>query len=552
MCISVYYLSQYRKEALIKKNTDYIQKNTNRSKAIETFNNYNKQIAEKLNKECTSAISNSIVYNQQQIETLPNKQGIFYFNNLERLLEEYISKNILSEIKTKTTLLDNYYLSLDNNLDSFVNKHFGLIMDTINSIMKMTPETIQELKYSNQQKIKEQIKKLNTSIKDEFVTEIQTELRRIMSFDETRNAIVITETPIPGIITNEIHERLYVKFYKDLLENKIFTDFCKLRDDIKKLESELESAYRGSYDTITSKENVVTGLTEKITNKKREFAKIHQRYTLYLICLESFSNTIETKKLMTEELKKMSISTIQPANENAVDNIMSAKSRLYGKLSSTPKLLSDDENKTTIDQNDRIAEREIVSKYSSANVDYEKDLAKMNGDTRIDPVSIFSNVERSAISFLEGVRGGNSTGGDVFKPRFDNNKTVRGTFLANDDMNLSGSKSNYAKVGNSTSTLVSDGSTSKTNSVVEGFEDGTGETTATASGTTGTVNQDLLGNVGQQFYSISQNIMDNDMIKGVVGAIMKVLRLDNIQSSEQLGVLLIVVSALLFFIDLSS
>ena len=554
MCISVYYLSQYRKEALIKKNTDYIQKNTNRSKAIETFNNYNKQIAEKLNKECTSAISNSIVYNQQQIETLPNKQGIFYFNNLERLLEEYISKNILSEIKTKTTLLDNYYLSLDNNLDSFVNKHFGLIMDTINSIMKMTPETIQELKYSNQQKIKEQIKKLNTSIKDEFVTEIQTELRRIMSFDETRNAIVITETPIPGIITNEIHERLYVKFYKDLLENKTFTDFCKLRDDIKKLESELESAYRGSYDTITSKENVVTGLTEKITNKKREFAKIHQRYTLYLICLESFSNTIETKKLMTEELKKMSISTIQPANENAVDNIMSAKSRLYGKLSSTPKLLSDDENKTTIDQNDRIAEREIVSKYSSANVDYEKDLAKMNGDTRIDPVSIFSNVERSAISFLEGVRGGNSNSnqGDVFKPRFDNDKSVRGTFLANDDMNLSGSKSNYARVDNSKSTLVSDGSTSKTNSVVEGFEDGTGETTATASGTTGTVNQDLLGNVGQQFYSISQNIMDNDMIKGVVGAIMKVLRLDNIQSSEQLGVLLIVVSALLFFIDLSS
>jgi hypothetical protein len=552
MCISVYYLSQYRKEALIKKNTDYIQKNTNRSKAIETFNNYNKQIAEKLNKECTSAISNSIVYNQEKINTLPNKQGIFYFNNLERLLEEYISKNILSNIRDKKTLLDNYYLSLDNNLDSFVNKYSGLIMDIINSIMKMTPETIQELKYSNQQKIKEQIKKLNSAIKDEFVTEIQTELRRIMSFDETRNAVVITETPIPGIITNEIHERLYVKFYKDLLENKIFTDFCKLRDDIKKLESELESAYRGSYDTITSKENVVTGLTEKITNKKREFAKIHQRYTLYLICLESFSNTIETKKLMTEELKKMSISTIQPANENAVDNIMSAKSRLYGKLSSTPKLLSDDENKTTIDQNDRIAEREIVSKYSSANVDYEKDLAKMNGDTRIDPVSIFSNVERSAISFLEGVRGGNSTGGDVFKPRFDNNKTVRGTFLANDDMNLSGSKSNYAKVGNSTSTLVSDGSTSKTNSVVEGFEDGTGETTATASGTTGTVNQDLLGNVGQQFYSISQNIMDNDMIKGVVGAIMKVLRLDNIQSSEQLGVLLIVVSALLFFIDLSS
>jgi hypothetical protein len=234
MCISVYYLSQYRKEALIKKNTDFIQKNTNRSKAIETFNNYNKQIAEKLNKECSAAISNSIVYNQQQIETLPNKQGIFYFNNLERLLEEYISKNILSNIRDKKTLLDNYYLSLDNNLDSFANKYFGLIINVINDIMKMTPETIQELKYSNQQKIKEQIKKLNTTIKDEFVNEIQTELRRIMSFDETQNAVVITETPIPGIITNEIHERLYVKFYKDLLENKTFTEFCKLRDDIKK------------------------------------------------------------------------------------------------------------------------------------------------------------------------------------------------------------------------------------------------------------------------------------------------------------------------------
>lgn len=550
--ISVYFLSKYRKEALIKKNTDYITKNTNRSKAIESFNNYNKQIAEKLNKECSSDISNSIVYNQKKMETLPNKQGIFYFNNLERLLEEYISKNILTDIKNKKTLLDNYYLSLDTNLDSFVNKNFGLIMNIINEIMKMTPETIQELKYSNQQKIKEKIKKLNTNIKDEVVIEIQSEIRRIMSFDETRNALVITETPIPRIITNEIHERLYVKFYKDLLENKTFTEFCKLRNDIKKLETELESAYRGSYDTITSKENIVSGLTEKITSKKRKFAKIHQRYVLYLICLESFSNTIETKKLMKEELKKMSISTIQPANENTIDTITSAKSKLYGKLSSTPKLLNDEENDTTIDQNDRIAEREIASKYSSANMEYEKDLAKMNGDSRIDPVSIFSNVERSAISFLEGVRGGNSNSEqrETFKPKFDNDKSVLGTFLDNDDMNLSGSKSNYSRVDNSVSSFGSN-INSKSNNVVEGFEDATSTKTANIE-TTGTINEDLLGNVGQQFYSISQNIMDNDMIKGVVGAIMKVLRLDNIQSSEQLGVLLIVVSALLFFIDLSS
>ena len=268
--------------------------------------------------------------------------------------------------------------------------------------------------------------------------------------------------------------------------------------------------------------------------------------SLYLICLEAFSNTIETKNVMKEELKKMAISTIQPANENTIDNIMFAKSRLYGKLSSTPKLLNDEGNRTTIDQNDRIAEREIASKYSSANMEYEKDLVKMNGDTRIDPVSIFSNVERNAISFLEGIRGGNSNNkqGDLFKQRFDNDKAVRGTFLANNDMDLKGSKSNYARVGNSGS-IPSSVSGLKSNSVVEGFEDGT--TT-----TSGTINQDLLGNVGQQFYSISQNIMDNDMIKGVVGAIMKVLRLDNIQSSEQLGVLLIVVSALLFFIDLSS
>jgi hypothetical protein len=197
----------------------------------------------------------------------------------------------------------------------------------------------------------------------------------------------------------------------------------------------------------------------------------------------------------------------------------------------------------------------------------------MNGDTRIDPVSIFSNVERSAISFLEGVRGGNSNGGEVFKPRFDNDKAVRGTFLANDDMNLSGNKSNYARVDNSISGLKSkdnsiSGLKSKDNSisglksksksrtnntVIEGFEDGTTTTSSnTTSSNSETINQDLLGNVGQQFYSISQNIMDNDVIKSVIGSIMKVLRLDNIQSSEQLGVLLVVVSALLFFIDLSS
>lgn len=567
MLISVYYLSKYRKEALINKNTDYILKNTNRSKAIEAFNNYNKHIAEKLNKECSVAISNSIIYNKEKIETLPNKQGIFYFNNLERLLEEYISKNILTNIASKKTFLDSYYLSLDNNLDSFVNKEFDKITQIISKIMTMNSETVQELKYSNQENILEQIKNLNKSIKSNLINEIQNELRRIMSFDETRNAVVINETPIPEIITNEIHERLYVKFYKDLLENKTFTDFCKLHDEIKTLEAELEKAYRGSYDTMTSKENVVSGIIGKITEKKRVYAKIHQKYTLYLLCLEAFSNTIETKKLMNEELKKMSISTIQPANENTIDNVMITKSRLYGKLSSTPKILNDEENKTTIDENERIVENEISSRYSNVNMEYEKDLSKMNGDTRIDPVSIFSNIEKNALSFLEGIRGGNSNSiqGEEFQQRFDNDKAVRGTFLANNDMDLLGNKSNYAKVNNVFNSISN--SDSKFNSdsnfnslsnkkTIEGFVTSSSskskESNNKNESKTEKKQDDLLGNVSAQFLSISQSIMDNDLIKNIVSNIMKVLRLDNIQSSEQLGVLLIVVSTLLFFIDLSS
>lgn len=556
ICISMFFLSKYRNVIISKKNTEYIKQNTNRQKAIENFNNYNKQIAEKLNKECSIAITNSIVYNKEKISTLPDKNGIFYFNNLERLIEEYVSKNILGDIKTKKPILDNYYLSLDINLDNFCNKEFDKIKDIITKIISMKPETIQELKYNNQEKLKDTIIKINENIKNVLVSDIQFELRRIMGFDETRDSLLINETPIPKIITNEIHERLYVKIYKDILQNNIFTDFCKLRSDIMKLEAELKSSYDLSYDTISSKENIISGLTEKITSKKREYIKINQKYTLYLICLEAFSNTQETKKIMTEELKKMSISNIQPANENSIDNIMLSKSKIYGKLSSTPKLLVDTENNIIIDQNDRIAEDKLTSQYSKANTNYEKDLKNMNGDTRIDPISIFNNVEKSAISFLESIRGGNNnkTNDELFKQRFDNDKAVRGTFLANDDMNLNGNNSNYKTV-NTIKPKLDDNNNDNNNSIIEGFSNLSNKnkkTTKTTNNKSDNNTNNLLDNLGSQFLSISQNIIDNELIKNIINIVMKLLKLENIKSSEQLGVLLISVSVLLFFIDISS
>lgn len=563
ICISMYFLSSYRNKQIISQNTEHILKNTNREKAIESFNNYNKQIAEKIDKECSNILANTAKYNTDKKSVLPNKQGIFYFNNLERLIETYISNNILTDIKEKRDIIDNYYLSLDLLIDNMVKREFDNINNIITEIMKLSPELISELKYSNQQKVQSQIDNINTTVIDEFVNDIQTELRRIMSFDETRNAIVINETPIPEFIKKEIHERMYVKIYTFILENKVFADYCKLKTQINSTSAELESAYRKSYDTNSDKDSVVSELSKLLNELKRKYAITQQKYTLYLLCLNAFSTALKTKQLMQEELKKMSIGTIQPANDNVIDNMMSSKSRLYNKLSSTPKLLTTDEQ--IIDQNERIAESTIANKYSTLANNYETDLQKMNGDTRIDPISIFSNVEQSAISFLEGIRGGNTTTNqdEIFKTRFDNDTAVRGTFLANDDMDLNSNKSNYKTVAfnnynNSESyNGYGDGNRKENATTIEGFENGVDGGNAGVDGSVNDggndgENSDLLQNVSSQFLSLSKGIMDNDMIQTILQSFMRILNLDNIKSSEQLGVLLIVISVLLYFIDLSS
>jgi len=579
--ISVYILNKYKQQQLINNNNKHIIKNSNREKAIESFNNYNKQIAEKLSKQCSLALEDTNKYIDEEKKTLPNKDGLFYFANLEILIKEYVIKNILDDIKTKKELLDTFYLSLDSNLDNFVNQEFTKISSIINEYLQLKYETQNELKYTIQEKIKTQFNNIKSKINLDIINDMDIQLRRIMSFDETRG-ITINETPIPKNIKDEIYERLYFTTYNYILDNNLFPDLCNIKQELNIINNDLESAYRRSYDTMEDKRLIISSLNNKLKNKQPQFSKIQNKYTLYLLCLEEFSTSLNTKKLMKEELKKMSISQIQPANELIIDNINNIKHNIYGKISSIPKVLNIDAEQT-IDLNERDADNTIANQFSTITNNYEKELINRKGDTRIDPISIFSNVENSAIKFLEGIRGGNSNNENKFTNRFIKDNSVRGSYLNNDDLDIQDKqKSKYFTLNNITLNNNSNNQYSSNDSIIEGFNnlqnnsniqnnnildntinnknnnntinDKNNNNTTNKNITNNNINNDndLLKSVGTQFLGISESIMNNPIIQNIIKVLMNVLRLDNIKSSEQLGLLLIIISILLFFIDLSS
>jgi hypothetical protein len=580
--ISLYFLNKYKKEQTIENNINYIQNNTSRNKAIEAFNNYNKELAKKLSQQCNNILNNNNDNtNDDNDDILPiNKNGLFYFNNLEELIKSYIKNNILGDINDNKIIIDNYFLSLDVILDTFVKSYFNKI---IKIIKKITPE----LKYSIISNINDIFNNIDIYINENIINDMEEQLRELISFNETKSQL-ITETPIPTFIKKELYERFYYEIYTYQKKNKIFKNLCLARKNMTKLKNELNSAYRQSYDTNIQKDKIVKTLTSKIEDEKNIFNKLYTKYEIYLMILKHFSTDINNKKLLKKEIDKITTSNIQPSNETILDNINSTKKKIKSKLSSTPQMLNN--NDITYDKNDIKVENILSQQYSKNATQYENELLNRNGDMKLDPVKIFSDVEQGAINFLQNIN--NTTSNKInenFISKFEMDKANRGFYLQNDDLDINNKHksqyinnndyNSYNSFYNINKNIINnnldneninnnlDNENINNNLDNENINNNLNNENINNNLNNENINNNietfknpdnkkkdnnLLNIVGAQFLNISEIISNNTIITNIINNIFNILKLNDIKSSEQLGFLLIIISIILYFIDLSS
>lgn len=625
LVIVAYLIQVYRNRKLKQQEYNNIIKNTSRSKAIESFNNYNQQIIEKLYKECNDTLSDP-TYNPDTDITKDTliKQGLFYLD-IETQYRAYILKNLINKSLnvSKTNTIDNLLLNLDTELNVIVNKHVPNYIDIINNtnnfiktITKQSDRDLnikdtEEYKYIRISKLQEVYDSIIKELNDTLLIEFDNNTRTQLSFDES-NGVAMMETPLLDLIKMELFERIYYKIYLDYKEKNIFVELCSTRKGLTDSTLELNSMFQKSFDTDTRKQNSILSKEREIETLKVSLTRLQNIYELYLRTLKLFSTSRDTNDKLKKKILSISNSDIQPSNENIIDYLNTYKNNEKSKLSSSPSNLSIDTDMSIT------AENITASHLNELNASWNTELKNRNNDTRLDIGKIFSDTEESVIGFLDNIYKTESRNNTS---RFDTTLSDRGFWLQNPnkpdpkhyylDNNLRNNidvhlnsvnintnldtKSNLDtnsnlninyKLNNNINNNISQNNNITQNNmvntkpIIEGFEDiennaqNTNTNTDTDTNTNNSVNNnlrgsnlpanrlvtrdarnnetDLLEQIGSQFLNITKTLMNNAVIQRIFRSIMQLLKLDNIKTSEQVGVLLVIASILLYFIDLSS
>ena len=601
MIISIYVIQVYKSRKLKQQEYENIINNSSRNEAIESFNNYNQQIIQKLSKECNDVLEDSKYNPDTELNDTIAKKGLFYFN-IEENYKTYILKNLINKnISTsQINIIDNILLSLDTNLSILVNKNLSPILDAINNTDNFIKKIKQKQKMDYDKKNREELKYVRIDninnlyvniikqLDDNIILELENESSNQLNFNEDYG-LTINETPLPKLIKNELYERFYYKIYLDYKNKNIFKQLCKQKKKLTQQSLELNNMFQKSYDTDLQKQKSITNLENDINISKADLIRLQNKYELYLRTLEMFSTSRDTINKLKKQLLSLSNTNIQPANENIIDYLNTYKNNEKSKLSSSPFILSNTEQ-------DKIAESLTTNKLNALNKQYEDELKAKNSDTRLDIIKMFSDTETNVIGFLDNIYNTKSRNNKV---RFDNDLSDRGTWLKdntiskndnniyyldnnltnnineklnsninekqNKTYNLENKKLKPTQIFNNSKNNKTMSNQTNNKSIIEEFnniENDTKTETKKKSDVTNSNNNEneninatnsgLPEQVITQFLNITKSLIDNETINKFIKYIFKLLKLDNIKTSEQFGVMLVIVSALLFFIDLSS
>lgn len=512
--ICIIYLYFYRQK-LVKKQTEQ----TKRSVAIEKFQNYTKTAADLVSNQMksghTEGFANpelNLPSNQKQaalgakclqdgntsaipdMPTIPDDE--FLIPGLFEKIHERVIKQTLK--RGQDLILNNIVLALTKDVIT----HAG---DVYNDIRKLYMDATPSNEFSQEEQLGLFFNNLDSTLTTFITTKLD---NRLNTAFEQSQILTTNQATVNQAIIQEIKERVFARIYTDA--KTTYAQYCRSQSE---LGQKLESA--------TAAELRFRLLTQQIQRR------------LMLSALIKLTESPETIAAIQAELSRLKDSTIQPALEADLDTI---NSRRMGRMGMAVK-----------ESQDQISG--IISGLPSANAykSYLDSVARREMLTKIDPISALDKMEKSTIGFLEqlGLELGPEqfTSSSIQQP---SGKSAMNNRFVSQPSNL-GSYLHATKTKETKEISINNSSSrNNTGSIKEGFADQTTTTTTTASKIDERTLAGQITGWAKYVYDFLKSHFDSELTAQAE----KILTDEN--NMLPIGIILIMASILLYFIDLSS
>ncbi len=327
------------------------------------------------------------------------------------------------------------------------------------------------------------------------------------------------------LIAREVRERLFGKVDND--SRRMFRDLCSTNSQINKLEKELLMA-----DSTRALE-----INKQLDQLKFQQADQQSRYRLTLLVLAKLATKQATRETIQKQTESLAEMSIQPTSLNQADVIRGS-----------PVIQRPDGTYTSP------GEVDLSRQYSGAYQQYLDDLKTREGDTIIDPLRILGSLEEGTVNLLSGLSRGRPQEVQI---RLGNQSNNLGSWMS-DAAKPPASDANFRlgpAMTNREVELLSQ-KPKTTEPVKEGFQSGgSSQATTTNSKITNSTtikNKSPAGLEGTLvgFASYAMDILGSYIGQDTVQTAKTVITDET--NMVPIGFVLIVLSILLYFIDISS
>ena len=517
--ISVIYLYYYRKNLL-----KHATEQTKRNQAIEKFQSYTRAVNDniintriirdgkegfqsgtRLPSDSKSSALGSKCGSNGQSSVVPDMPPIPD--------DEFLLPGLADEIHArvnKLTLKRGQDLVINNIVLAFTKDVMAFAGDTYADIQKIILASNPATEFTQEERLELLFNRLDQMI--DALTRAKLETRLTTAFEQSQ-ILTTNEAQVRQQITREIKERVFSQLYQDA--QRLQNEICRTQSE---LAQKIESSSAGEI------------------RFKLQTAQIQHRQILQ--SLVRLTETPATAEAIRKELAQLADTVIQPAMETDLDTI---NTRRLGRMG-----MSLTESQTGRGPEDLEAQ---LGQIPSANA-YKKYLlasACKEAEFKIDPIAALDKMEKSTIGFLEqlGVELGMTNPGQTRQP----NLAQYSADQANTTLSKASTAANRFSAGQSNnrgSWMSAKPKENKETATREGFA-------TTQTNKNKSEQQGLEAQLGQQITGWSRYVYDfikSNFDSEITARAERILTDEN--NMVPIGILLILGSVLLYFIDLSS
>ena len=534
--VSVIYLYYYRQN-LVK----HAAEQTKRNQAIEKFQSYTRtatDINNRKNRDGKEGFQSGMrIPSDSKSSALGSKCGSDGQSSVVPDMppipdDEFLLPNLANDIHARVntqTLKRGQDLVINNIVLAFTKDVIAFAGDTYADIQKIILASNPATEFTQEERLELLFNRLDQMI--DGLTQTKLDSRLTTAFEQSQ--ILTTNEPnVRQSIAREIKERVFARLYQDA--QRLQSEICRTQSE---LAQKIESASAGEI------------------RFKLQTAQIQHRQILQ--CLVRLTETPATAEAIRKELAQLADTVIQPAMETDLDTINSRRLGRMGMSLAESAGMSLTESQTAGTNTSLDTQ---LGQIPSANAykDYLLAAAKKDAEFKIDPIAALDKMEKSTIGFLEqlGVELGMTAPGQALYQSQANPRNLAqySADQANTKLSIASSATNRFSAGqpnNLGSWMDTEKAGNKQSPTREGFATGPNATTQTNKKKS--EQQGLEAQLGQHITGWSRYVYDfikSNFDSEITARAERILTDEN--NMVPIGILLILGSVLLYFIDLSS